>query len=143
MVNAGALITKAWLQLRPDNPLYNDQWISERDLASDDQETLFGLAIYNQIQSRRAQSLSISFRRIIWLVKHSGNLPHSIIHGMSVWWLQEASSVIYHRQVHNEPTSHPTSGMNVLDIHAKLIRMHNDRLILEPSEEEKRKNDDV
>ena len=30
MVKAGVLITKAWLQLSSNNPLYSNKWISDK-----------------------------------------------------------------------------------------------------------------
>ena len=140
MVKACALITKAWLQLRSNNPLYNDQWISDETwlrLIKKHYSALQDAINFNRAALNRALSPLVG-------EFNSSNIPG--IYRTQFFTLRlyddkkKRQVSFYYRQVHNEPPSRPTAATDVLYIHAKSIRIHNYRLRLAPSEKDKLEN---
>ena len=119
MVKSGALITKAWLQLIPNNTLYNDQWISDKNwlwLIRKHYSALPDAINFNRAALNHALSPLLGEFDL-------SNIPgiYRTKFFMACLYDDDRKRQVsfYYRQFLNEPTSQPTSATDVLDIYAK------------------------
>ena len=143
MVKSGALINKTWLQLISDNPICNYRWIYNETwlwLIKKHYSAFPDAINFNRAALNRALSTLVGEFDL-------SKIPE--IYRTQLFMLclydddKKRQVSFYYRQFHNEPPSQPNATTDVFDIHAKSIRMHNDRLRLAPSEKEKRENNDA